>query len=94
MRWSGSPPCALMSPPKAGKPNKGEQMVRYGGSYSPAVGAGSGSTEEGKRGGISALHPADREIIQRVPLELGKNCPIDSLQRDRLQQLSETVRIS
>jgi hypothetical protein len=25
---------ALMSPPKAGKPNKGEQMVRYGGSYS------------------------------------------------------------
>jgi hypothetical protein len=29
-------------------PNKGEQMVRYYGYYSPAVGAGSGSTEEGK----------------------------------------------
>jgi hypothetical protein len=49
-----------MFPPKAGKPNKGGQTVRYYGYYSPAVGAGSGSTEEGKRGGIGAFHLAAR----------------------------------
>jgi hypothetical protein len=56
-------------------PNKGEQMVRYYGYCSPAVGAGSGSTEEVKRGGIGPLHPAARGIIRRVPQELGKVYP-------------------
>jgi hypothetical protein len=37
-------------------PNKGEQMVRYYGYNSPAVGAGSRSEEEGKPGRVGPLH--------------------------------------
>jgi hypothetical protein len=33
-------------------PNKGEQMIRYYGCYSPAVWAGSGSTEEANKDGL------------------------------------------
>jgi hypothetical protein len=41
-------------------PNKGEQMIRYYGCYSPAVWAGSGSTEEGKQGRTGPLYRAAR----------------------------------